>query len=469
MSNKMKLFTKTTAAFVGAAVMLSATPASAQINSISDLLNKVRTDSAKTEAENRDREAKFRQRRNEQSGLLSQARGELAQLERKASSVQSSFDANGRTISRLEGELKAAQGDFGEVFGLARSKAGEFKAILDSSLITAEYPKRTEVLGTVAESKALPDSDQLNAIWQTMLQEIVAQRQVKTFDAPVANSNDGAAQKVTRVGPFSIFTEQGANFLQYNAPKGEETEILLAELPRQPGGAISAAASDVANSSGGIVYAPIDPTRGELLKSFERVPTVTERVGNPFKFRTGHGGVIGLIILWLAMLGILFGLLNIIRLALAKMAVGGQKRKAQPSKSNALGRVMMAYEGAKNKDADTVELKLDEAILRESPKFEFGLNLLKLLAGIAPLLGLLGTVTGMIKTFQAMMIYGTGDPQLMAGGISEALVTTMLGLIAAIPLLILHSFCSSMARSIQGTLEEQSAGIVARHVESRGV
>jgi len=465
----MKLFTKTTAAFIGAAVMLSATPASAQINSISDLLNQVRTDSAKTEADNRDREAKFRQRRDQQAGLLSQARGELAQLERKAASVQSSFDANGRTISRLEGELKAAQGDFGEVFGLARSKAGEFKAILDSSLITAEYPQRTQVLGTVAESKALPDSEQLNAIWQTMLQEIVAQRQVKTFSAPVANSNDGAEQSVTRVGPFSIFTEQSADFLQYSPPSGEEESILLAELPRQPGGAISAAASDVAGSSGGIVYAPIDPTRGELLKSFERVPTVTERVGNPFTFKTGHGGVIGLIILWLAMLGVLFGLLNIVRLALAKMAIGGQKRKAQPSKSNALGRVMMAYEGAKNKDADTVELKLDEAILRESPKFEFGLNLLKLLAGIAPLLGLLGTVTGMIKTFQAMMIYGTGDPQLMAGGISEALVTTMLGLIAAIPLLILHSFCSSLARSSQATLEEQSAGIVARHVESRGV
>ena len=465
----MKNFTKTTAAFVGTAVLLSAVPASAQINSINDLLNKVRTDSAKTEADNRDREAKFRQRRDQQAGLLSSARGELAQLERKASSVQSTFDANGRTISSLEGQLRAAQGDFGEVFGLARSKAGEFKAILDSSLITAQYPQRTQVLGTVAESKALPDSDQLNAIWQTMLQEIKAQRQVATFTAPVANVDDGAEQSVTRVGPFSIFTESSADFLQYSAPKGEEPGILLAKLPRQPGGPISAAASDVANSSGGIVYAPIDPTRGELLKSFERVPTVTERIGNPFTFKKGHGGVIGLIILWLAMLGVVFGLLNIVRLALAKMAIGGQKRKAQPSKSNALGRVMMAYEGAKNKDADTVELKLDEAILRESPKFEFGLNLLKLLAGIAPLLGLLGTVTGMIKTFQAMMIYGTGDPQLMAGGISEALVTTMLGLIAAIPLLILHSFCSSLARSSQSTLEEQSAGIVARHVESRGV
>ena len=461
MSNKMKFFTKTTAAFVGAAVMFSAVPASAQINSISDLLNKVRTDSAKTEADNRDREAKFRQRRDQQAGLLGQARGELAQLERKAASVQSTFDANGRTISQLEGELRAAQGDFGEVFGLARSKAGEFKAILDSSLITAQYPERTQVLGTVAESKALPDSDQLNAIWQTMLQEIKAQRQVATFTAPVANVDDGAEQSVTRVGPFSIFTETSADFLQYNAPSGEESNILLAKLPRQPGGAISSAASDVANSSGGIVYAPIDPTRGELLKSFERVPDTGERIA--------QGGTIGKIILILLAIGVIFGVLNIVRLALAKMAVGGQKRKAQPSKSNALGRIMMAYEGAKNKDADTVELKLDEAILRESPKFEFGLNFLKLAAGIAPLLGLLGTVTGMIKTFQAMMIYGTGDPQLMAGGISEALVTTMLGLIAAIPLLILHSFCSSLARSIQGTLEEQSAGIVARHVESRGV
>ena len=210
-----------------------------------------------------------------------------------------------------------------------------------------------------------------------------------------------------------------------------------------------------------MVYAPIDPTRGELLKSFERVPDAKERAL--------QGGPIGMIIIIMAIVGVIFGILNIIRLFLAKMAVNGQKRKAQASKSNALGRVMMAYDGAKNKDADTVELKLDEAILRESPKFEFGLNLLKLMAGIAPLLGLLGTVTGMIQTFQAMMIYGTGDPQLMAGGISVALVTTMLGLIAAIPLLILHSFCSSLARGIQGTLEEQSAGIVARHVESRGV
>ena len=462
----MKLFTKTTAFVLGATMLMSAAPASAQITSIGDLLSKVRSDSSKTASENAARETKFRQRRDQQAGLLAEARRELASLERKAREVQSTFDSNQGRIDSLEGQLKAAQGDFGEVFGLARSKAGEFKATLDSSLITSQYPTRTEVLGRVAESKALPNTDELNAIWQTMLGEIKAQRSVETYSAQVANVADGAEQQVTRVGPFAVFTKSGGEFLDYNAAS-EAGGISLANLPKQPGGAINKAASAVAGSSGGIVYAPIDPTRGGLLKSFERVPTAVERVGNPFTFTPGHGGTIGLVILWLAMIGVLFGLFRIVMLFLTSSAVKGQKRKAQASKSNPLGRIMMAYDDAKNKDSETVELKLDEAILRESPKLEFGLNFLKLGAAIAPLLGLLGTVTGMIKTFQAMMIYGTGDPQLMAGGISEALVTTMLGLIAAIPLLILHSFCASMARGVQGTLEEQSAGIVARHVESR--
>jgi len=211
----------------------------------------------KTAQENRDREAKFAARKGEQSSLLSAARSELATLERKANSVQSTFDGNQNRISRLEGQLKAAQGDFGEVFGLARAKAGEFKAILDNSLITAEYPTRTAVLKEVSESKALPNTDQLNAIWQTMLGEIQAQRQVTSFEAPVA-------------------LEAGT------------TPILLALLPKQPGGAVNSAASNVANASAGsLVFAPIDPTRGGLLASFERVPDVGERIA--------QGGKIGLI------------------------------------------------------------------------------------------------------------------------------------------------------------------------------
>ena len=460
MEIKMTFMKKLTAAAIGSAVLLSAAPATAQsITSVQDVLNKIRQDASKTEAENREREQRFRARQGEQERLLREARAELSQLEGQARRVQSTFDANDVQISRLEGELKAAQGDFGEVFGLARSKAGEFKALLDNSLITAQYPTRTQVLGRVANSKALPNTDELNAVWQTMLEEIKGQRQVATFSAPVANINDGAELSVTRVGPFVAFTESGSDFLGYK-PATEDNPIALSKLPKQPGGAVNSAASSVNNAGdGALVYAPIDPTRGGLLASFERVPDTRERVA--------QGGKIGYIIVALAALGSLFGILNIIRLFLTSAAVKGQKRKAQAAKGNPLGRIMMAYDDAKNKDGDVVELKLDEAILRESPKLEFGLNFLKLGAGIAPLLGLLGTVTGMIKTFQAMMIYGTGDPQLMAGGISEALVTTMLGLIAAIPLLILHSFCASLARGVQNTLEEQSAGIVARHVEGQ--
>ncbi|GLQ24889.1 biopolymer transporter ExbB [Algimonas ampicilliniresistens] len=454
----MKFYKSAMAALMGSALLVAA-PASAQITSIQELLNQVRADAAEQDRINTQRVREFESNAAQQTEELRRARSELAQLEAQARRVESTFSANQNQIDGLKGELTAAQGEFGEVFGLARSMAGEFKSTLDRSLITAQLPNRTEVLGRVAESDALPSTSDLNAIWRTMLEEIVEQRKVASFSAQVAGI-DGQTG-VTRVGPFVAFTEDGGEFLQYNPPSsGGEDLPRLSLLPAQPGGAIQSAADRVLNASAGeVVYAPIDPTRGELLKTFDLRPGPWERAQ--------QGGIIGNIIMLLGAVTGLLGLLLIVRLFLIRMAVAGQKRKSQPSKSNALGRVMLAYEGARNADADTVELKLDEAILQESPKLEFGLNFIKLIAGIAPLLGLLGTVTGMIQTFQAMMIYGAGDPQLMAGGISVALVTTMLGLIVAIPLLIIHSFAASLARSVQSTLEEQSAGIVARHVESR--
>lgn len=458
MSKIMKTFTKTIAVALGATMMFAA-PAQGQINSVNDLLQKVRQDASKQAAENAAREAEFKSRRDTQASKLAQARSQLATLERQARSVQSTFDANQNQVIGLKAQLKAEQGEFGEVFGLARSKAGEFKSTLESSMINAQYPQRTVVLGRIAESEALPSTDELNTIWRSMLSEIKGQREVAKFDAPIANKNDGAAQSVTRVGPFAIFTSEGADYLEYKNP-ATDRDIALTFLGKQPKGPVAKAAKAVANAgSGDLVFGPVDPTRGNLLKALERVPDTQERVA--------QGGPIGLIILAVLALGSIIGFLRIFQLMAMSAAVKAQKKKAQPSKSNPLGRIMMAYDGVKDRDEEIIELKLDEAILRESPKLERWLNFLKLGAAIAPLLGLLGTVTGMIKTFQAMMIYGAGDPQLMAGGISEALVTTMLGLIAAIPLLILHSFCASLARGVQGTLEEQSAGIVARHVENR--
>jgi len=452
------------AGFATGAMMLSVAPvATAQVTSVDQLLSQVRQDAAAQRAANQQRLAEFQSRASEQTSRLNAAKGELSQLQARANRVQSEFAANESRTDALRSELQAAQGEFGDVFGAARRFAGEFRAMLDNSLITAQYPSRTAVLADVAESEALPTSTELNAIFEIMLQEIEAQRQVATFDAKVANIEDGAMQSVVRVGPFVAFKKTNSNFLDYSAPTAGGDDILLTLLPKQPSdGAIIDAAQRVASANAGdVVFAPIDPTRGSLLASFEREPTIRERIS--------YGKTIGYIILILLAVGVVFGILNIIRLILISAQVKGQTRKAQAAKGNPLGRIMMAYDESRGRDMETVELKMDEAILRESPKLEFGLNFLKLGAAIAPLLGLLGTVTGMIQTFQAMMIYGTGDPQLMAGGISEALVTTMLGLIAAIPLLVLHSFCASIARGIQNTLEEQSAGIVARHVEARPV
>jgi len=106
-------------------------------------------------------------------------------------------------------------------------------------------------------------------------------------------------------------------------------------------------------------------------------------------------------------------------------------------------------------------------ILKETPRLERSLNLLKIIAAVAPLLGLLGTVTGMIITFQAITIFGAGDPKAMAGGISGALVTTVLGLIVAIPTVLLHTFVSGRAKKILHVLDEQSTGIIAEHTEGR--
>ncbi len=431
----------------------------AQSQSVSQILQDIRNDSAKTQQENAERERKFRQERDSRASLLAQAREELRVLEAREATIRRQFGSNEGTIVRLETERDAATGEFSEVFGLSRNKATEFRAILDNSLVSAEMPGRTDELQEIANSEALPSTEQLNLMYTTLLDEIRAQRQVKSFKAKVANHNDGEEVDVTRVGPFAVFTKDGGEFLTYTPSAVSKGQLPLMKPKTQIGGRPNAAASSVgAASAGDIIDAPIDPTRGNLVKTFDRYPTWQERVA--------QGGTIGYIIIFGALALAIFGILNILRLLATSAAVRGQKRKAQAGK-NPLGRIMSAYDGVKDKGSEAVELALDEAILKESPKLEFGLSLLKLGAGIAPLMGLLGTVTGMIKTFQAMTIFGTGNAQTMAGGISEALVTTMLGLIAAIPLLILHSFCQSLARGVQSTLEEQSAGIVARHVESR--
>ena len=115
-----------------------------------------------------------------------------------------------------------------------------------------------------------------------------------------------------------------------------------------------------------------------------------------------------------------------------------------------------------NSSRESKENIIDEIIINYSGKIEWGNNWVKFFAAVAPLLGLLGTVIGMIETFQAITLFGTGDPKQMAGGISQALITTMLGLIVAAPLLGMYTYISEKTSSIVQILEEKASHILSK-------
>ncbi|MCG8435411.1 MAG: MotA/TolQ/ExbB proton channel family protein [Gammaproteobacteria bacterium] len=259
---------------------------------------------------------------------------------------------------------------------------------------------------------------------------------------------------VVRVGLFNAINEDG--YLRYSPDTGA-----LVELARQPSGRYVSTAEDLfeAQPGSGVIATAVDPTLGQLLGALVQSPTLGERID--------QGGIIGYITLSLGAIGLLVGFMRLIYLFGAGRKIKAQINTGKPNPDNALGRILGVYADNKGDDIETLELKLDEAILKETPELEKWQGWIKILAAVAPLMGLLGTVTGMIVTFQAITLFGTGDPKLMAGGISQALVTTVEGLTVAIPLVLLHSFVASRSKELIQILEEQSAGLIAAQAEKQ--
>ncbi len=420
--------------------------------SLDELLRRVQQGRVRENTENREREARFRAERANQAGLLRQAELDVDREEAISLTLEAQEATNNEEIARLSVLLQEALGEFNELVGVVKQVAGDTRGQLAASLISAEFPKRNEKVGAVAEKQEIPSLAELKLIWEALHTEMTQQGKVSRFDATVS-SGDGSPEKieVVRVGPFNAVAK-GGNYLKYNG--GTQT---LGHLGRQPGSKFTGAAGRLFNNTEGVVSAGVDPSQGTILGTFVLTPTLIERVQ--------QGAAVGYVIITIGVIAVLLGLTRIFALFGQSGAVRRQIKSKKISKSNPLGRVMLAYEENKGTDVETLELKLDEAIMKEVPKLERGLNLLKVIAAVAPMLGLLGTVTGMILTFQSIQLYGTGDPQVMAGGISQALITTVLGLVTAIPVLLLHSFASGMATSVTQVLEEQAVGIVARHAE----
>jgi biopolymer transport protein ExbB len=420
---------------------------------LDEALRNIRQERRAVSEQNRQREQEFLGQRNEQRAELARIRREVSQAEAEASRLEGLRNQNEREIQELNTQLTERQGEFSELFGAARSAASDLSEQLKDSLVSAQFPGRAEEMRELAQTERLPTIEQLEGLWFTMLREAGEQAKVVQFDAEVIGTdNQPVDRQVTRVGPFTAFSD--GEFLQFINGR-------LKYLARQPGGSHNAAAKRVEGYQGdGFAAGVIDPSLGTLLSLVVESPTLRERVD--------QGGGIGYAIIVVAIFGILLAIYKWIVLTLTASRVQAQVGSDKPSKDNPLGRVMLAYEENRQADIETLQLKLDDAVLKELPRLDAGLNIVKVLAAVTPLMGLLGTVIGMIVTFQAITLFGTGDPKLMAGGISQALVTTVLGLVAAIPLLLLHAFASGASRRVGQVLEEQSAGMVAEYAERRG-
>ena len=417
---------------------------------IQEVLDAVRAERRAVSEANRERESRFRREETNQQAELNRLEGEVADAEDEASRLEALRNQLDRELEELRAQLAERQGEFGELFGVARAAAADLNEQLNDSLISTQFPNRGEVLTRMARASSLPTIEELEALWYTMLQEAGEQGKVVRYDAPViTGDNRSDSETVVRIGSFSAFTDDG-----FLIPR----EGTLRYLVRQPAGGAVGAAGDVFDHDGqGVVEGLIDPSLGTLLGLVVETPTFGERVA--------QGGGIGYAIIVVATFGVLLALYRWAMLIGVERKVSAQRKSSTPSADNPLGRVMIAYNDNKGSDLETLQMRLDDAVLKELPKLESGLNVVKVLAAVAPLMGLLGTVIGMIVTFQAITLFGTGDPKLMAGGISQALVTTVQGLMAAIPLLLLHAFASGASRRVSQILEEQSVSLVAESAE----
>jgi biopolymer transport protein ExbB len=432
---------------------VAAPPAPPKASSMDALLERVRHGWNAERVENLEREERFERQREHQLRLLAEAKATQAAEEDRSERLEIEFETNEAVLARLEATLIERLGALGELFGVVRQVSGDTRGIVESSLVSAQFPDRAEFLEELGKSKSLPSIGALEKLWATLLQEMVEVGRVSRFDAVVIDS-DGNKQnrEVVRIGAFNAISD--GKYLVMESGK-------LAELPRQPAGTYLGTVAPFESATTGMARFAIDPSRGSILKVLIETPDAAERVE--------QGGLVGYAIITL---GVLAGALAIVRWFVVssigrKVAV--QKRSTTATTDNPLGRVLRVYEDNPTVDVVTLEAKLDEVIMGEVSTLERLLWAVRVVSVVAPLMGLLGTVTGMIQTFQAITLFGTGDPKMMASGISEALVTTMLGLIVAIPLVLLHATVSSSSRGVIHILEQQAAGLIARRAEQSDV
>ncbi|EKF9565871.1 MotA/TolQ/ExbB proton channel family protein [Vibrio cholerae] len=419
-------------------------------NASNSLVQQATQEKTQQQQHNQQREAGFVQTAQELQAAKAELLAERNRLQKEADQLSSQFSDNENTLARLEETLRLETGSLGEMFGVVRQNAKELQSELDQSVTGVEPRAHQQSIDDVVAAKTLPSMAQLRGLWQAMIEEIRASGQVQTTEIQWLNGQ-GETQTVPalRLGSLGLISEQG--YVKWD--NARQQALSYQQLP-----------SDFPTFShirtlvdGDVVTMKVDPSRGVLLEQLALTPTLSQRLQ--------AGGVIGNVILVLLGVGLIIALYRGAILATLRQKIKAQLKNPEQPGNNPLGRILAVYNKEQQRSVEALELRLLEAVVDEQNHLETGLSMLKLLAALAPMLGLLGTVTGMIETFQVITQFGNGDPKVMAGGISMALVTTVEGLIAAIPLLLAHNILSAQAEAIRNILEKQGIGLVAQQAE----
>ncbi|RLA56313.1 MAG: energy transducer TonB [Gammaproteobacteria bacterium] len=455
-------YVKAAAIALCGAVTLSAGSALAQdARTLDELLGFVKQGQVTEARENRAREQRFAKDKVNQASELKKVEAERTRQEQISAELEDAFEANELLVAAKQDQLKEKLGTLAELFGHLTSTSGDLVTNMEFSIVSSQFPGREafleELIAKMSSSDKLPSIEEIERVWYELNREMVESGKVVSFTAEVARPNgDKIERKVVRVGTFNMISEDGM-YLQFVPSKGS-----LEELARQPSGPYLGWAKGLVAATDGMHKFGIDPTGptgGSFLAALINSPNLEER--------WHQGGKIGYAITALGAFAFILAIWRLFVLTAVSARVSSQLKNEQANTNNPLGRVLKVNEDNPAIDTETLELKLSEGILKETPKLESGLALLKIISAIAPLMGLLGTVTGMIITFQAITIFGAGDPKAMAGGISGALVTTVLGLLVAIPTVLLHTVVNGRAQRIIHILNEQTTGIIAENTEAQ--
>ncbi|MGI9272127.1 MAG: MotA/TolQ/ExbB proton channel family protein [Woeseiaceae bacterium] len=413
------------------------------------LVESVRQEALKEASYDQQRIERFLNERESQKELLDDARANLAAENERADRLRGEYEANEETLTKYAQDLELLAGDLNDLFAIVRQTALNANGVFETSLVAAEQQERSPFLKQLGKGERPPTIDEIKQLWTMVLSEISESGKVVQFNATVIKPHgEEQTQQVTRAGVFTSVSN-GA-FLRYLPESGK-----LVELSRQPAARFQRMAKSLEEADTGMHAMALDPSKGAILALMVQSPDLSERIK--------QGGGIGYLILVIGAAGLLIVIHRAISLLLARRGIEVQISKPIVDESNPLGRLKKIAGEISASNVEAISLRLDEQLGEESARLSRGLATVAVLAAVSPLLGLLGTVTGMIETFQSITLFGTGDPKLMSGGISQALVTTQMGLAVAIPLVLFHSLLVGRANQLVEKLGKYTSDFVTGH------